>query len=178
MTKNFSTTVSAKHIGAVSYFNNLTTMGAVPIDLTFFVLLSKFVYFFKVIVNFCMIRSRDKLKIFNSVVKFIPIFVMNSFNRKWLELSTNKFFHYKSMFKNVSSSNACIRMIWRKNEYITIRSNGSPTIPFWMLCSRIFPNSGLRHFSSCFGAWFVTFLEWHGGDYILNKHILQMNCVI
>jgi len=54
----------------------------------------------------CMKFHGCKFKIFNTVIKFIPVFMMNNLNRKRLKLSAKTVFHHKAMFHDLFSINA------------------------------------------------------------------------
>jgi hypothetical protein len=57
----------------------------------------------------------QKFEVFNSVIKSITVFMMNDIF--FCKISADKFFHYKTMFSNITSA-IFIRMIWRFNEFI------------------------------------------------------------
>ena len=73
---------------------------------------------FSCVVN-SMFGYRSQLKIFNPVVCSYPIFMVDYFKRKWLELSTEMFFHDDSMLSNLFSI--------KVNEPITM-SYGTTTV--------------------------------------------------
>lgn len=60
-----------------------------------------------------------KFNIFWSIVVFHPIYVMSPLF--WLKVSTNLFFHYKTVFKNIAIA-IRKRMVWLTDKNITLRT--------------------------------------------------------
>lgn len=70
--------------------------------------------------------AQKQLEVFYSVVGMVPVYVVN--NLSWFKMSPKIFFHYKSMFKNISSS-ICKRMFVRFNINISPFVNSFSTFP-------------------------------------------------
>lgn len=93
--------------------------------------------------------ARKQLKVFNAVVGFHVVLVMN--NLLWFKISPEIFFHYKAVFSDIITSNR-VRMV--RAIYINIASvYKSATFPairligFWA-----------RHISKFFGNYIACFL--------------------
>lgn len=65
----------------------------------------------------CVLRSIRKLKILNSIVSFISVYMVNKFTG--FKISSKMFFHYKTMFKDISVW-SCMRMKRTFNAYVSL----------------------------------------------------------
>lgn len=76
--------------------------------------------------HFLMFRTSNYLKILNSVVRSISIYMVNYFFIR--KESTNLFFHYKTMFSNVIMVG--VRMMWliKKNILTFMRNTTFPIV--------------------------------------------------
>ncbi len=72
-------------------------------------------------------------KIFKSIIVSYAIDVMDYFLRQ--EKSTEMFFHYKTVFKNVMSTFMCIWMVVGNNPNIPIPIFTFSAFPIWMIYS-------------------------------------------
>jgi len=75
--------------------------------------------FFSWPMDFCMLTASNKLKVFNSIIKLIPIYMVDYFFPN--KFSSEMFFHYKPMFKNFFSAanefvSRATKMIWPMNK--------------------------------------------------------------
>lgn len=82
-----------------------------------------------------------KLKVFNSIVRTVMIFVVNNLLRG--KKSSKAFFHHKTMFKNVSVSISSW-MTFFKNVYIAAMRKLSTLIVVWSMSSHSNGTTRLR----------------------------------
>ena len=95
-------------------------------------------------------RIFKQCKIFNSIIKFIPIYMVDYFCS--FKSSPKVFFHDKSMFKNVSAFS--FFSIFGKSYTKVVSIFSFSTFPFMTLFSNIFSN---RSFTYVFPNLFTTF---------------------
>ena len=93
---------------------------------------NQFIKFFDAIIfiarSITMTRS-PQFQIFNSIIRFITIFMMNRFS--WKQISTQMFFHNQTVFLNIKI--LCPRMFGLTNHNITSGSLSASPFPSWVM---------------------------------------------
>lgn len=81
--------------------------------------------------------ARKELQVFRAIIQTIPVYVMNSF--VFFKFSSNLFFHYYNVLKNISANRPFV--IWHSNSNISSISNylsAAPTrISVSMICRKL-----------------------------------------
>mgnify|MGYP001618930092 CR=1 FL=1 len=104
------------------------------------------------VVEHMFLIIRKQLKIFNPIIVFNTINMVNRFS--WFKETIQIFFHNKTMF-----SNAIIFvtkwMIWRINRNVSSKITATP-FPIWMFFFRIFCSGGFHFYQSFTGIYIMT----------------------